>query len=407
MPAEDAPPRTVLSGRLHTGHAGSEDGVVVVEAGRVVRAGPRAGRPRASGGEHHELPPGWTVLPGLVDLHCHGGFGADFSSSPEAEIRRALGALHAHGTTTPVASLVTAARGELLRALPVLAALTGEGLVAGIHLEGPFLSPAHRGAQDPAAMREPDLRLAAELADAAAGALRTMTLAPELPRSRELAELLVSRGVVPSVGHTDADAATVEDALARMAELLRGAGPEPRVPTVTHLFNAMPALHHRAPGPVPACLRAAAAGRAVVELIADGVHLDPYVVRWVFELAGADGIALVTDAMAATGLADGTYRLGPAAVRVRGGAATLVSDGSIAGGTATLLEVLRRTVAAGVALHDALRSATVVPARVLGLAGEVGALVPGAAADLLVVDRGLELRGVMRRGRWIVPCGPG
>jgi N-acetylglucosamine-6-phosphate deacetylase len=144
-----------------------------------------------------------------------------------------------------------------------------------------------------------------------------------------------------------------------------------------------------------------------VELIADGVHLDPYVVRWVFELAGADGIALVTDAMAATGLADGTYRLGPAAVRVRGGAATLVSDGSIAGGTATLLEVLRRTVAAGVALHDALRSATVVPARVLGLAGEVGALVPGAAADLLVVDRGLELRGVMRRGRWIVPCGPG
>jgi N-acetylglucosamine-6-phosphate deacetylase len=256
-------------------------------------------------------------------------------------------------------------------------------------------------------MREPDLRLAAELVDAAAGALRTMTLAPELPRSGELAELLVSRGVVPSVGHTDADAATVQDALARMAELLRGAGPERRVPTVTHLFNAMPALHHRAPGPVPACLRAAAAGRAVVELIADGVHLDPYVVRWVFELVGADGIALVTDAMAATGLADGAYRLGPAAVRVRDGAATLVPDGSIAGGTATLLEVLRRTVVAGVALDDALRSATVVPARVLGLAGEVGSLVPGARADLLVVDRGLELCGVMRRGRWVLPCEQG
>jgi N-acetylglucosamine-6-phosphate deacetylase len=252
-------------------------------------------------------------------------------------------------------------------------------------------------------MLEPDLGLAADLVAAAAGTLRTMTFAPELPGSRGLAELLVAHGVIPSLGHTDADTATVDDALRHLQELLRdapGDGP-PRSPTVTHLFNAMPAIHHRSPGPVPACLRAAAQGRAVVELIADGTHLDPGIVRWAFELAGADSIALVTDGMAATGLTDGTYTLGAAEVRVQDGVASLVSNGSIAGGTATMLEVLRRTVAAGVPLGDALRSATVVPARVLGLAGEAGSLTAGALADLLVVGEDLRLEAVMRRGEWI------
>ncbi|MGQ1838145.1 N-acetylglucosamine-6-phosphate deacetylase [Kocuria turfanensis] len=407
MVAENAPRRAVLSGRVHTGYAIHEDGLVVVEDRRVLYAGPRSGHPDRGPGEHRVLAPGQTVLPGLVDVHCHGGFGADFSSSAEGPIRATLGSFHRQGTTTLVASLVTASREDLLSAAPRLAALTEEGLVAGIHLEGPFLSTARCGAQDPAWMREPDLALAADLIAAAAGTLRTMTFAPELPGSRELAELLVARGVVPSLGHTDADTGTADAALRHLEALLSAVpgGGAPRVPTVTHLFNAMPVIHHRAPGPVPACLRAAAEGRAVVELIGDGTHLDPFIVAWAFQLAGADNIALVTDAMAATGLSDGTYTLGAAEVRVQDGVASLVSNGSIAGGTATMLDVLRQTVAAGVSFDDALRSATVVPARVLGLSGEVGSLRAGALADLLVVGQDLELSAVMRRGEWL-PTGP-
>ncbi len=403
MVSEDSPRRTSLSGRLHTGYAEHEDGLVVVEDGRVVYAGARSGHPSGNRGEHHVLAPGQMILPGLVDVHCHGGFGADFSSSEEGAIRATLDAFHHQGTTTLVASLVTASREDLLAAEPLLAALTGDGLVAGIHLEGPFLSTARCGAQDPAWMRDPDLGLASDLIEAAAGTLRTMTFAPELPDAQELAELLVAHGVVPSLGHTDADAVTVDIALRRLQALLHDAAVDgmPRSPTVTHLFNAMPAIHHRFPGPVPACLRAAAQGRVVVELIADGTHLDPFIVAWVFELAGADNIALVTDGMAATGLSDGTYTLGAAEVRVQDGVASLVSNGSIAGGTTTMLEVLRRTVGAGVPLGDALRSATVVPARVLGLAGEAGSLTTGALADLLVVGANLELGAVMRRGEWV------
>jgi N-acetylglucosamine-6-phosphate deacetylase len=172
---------------------------------------------------------------------------------------------------------------------------------------------------------------------------------------------------------------------------------------VTHLFNAMPVLHHRAPGPVAAALSAAAAGRAVVELIADGVHLAPETVKMVFDLVGADNIALVTDSMAATGLQDGQYRLGSLAVTVLDGVARVDGTGAIAGGTATLLDVVRTAVAAGVPLQDAIRSATAVPAGVLGRSGNVGDLAAGMRADVLIVDAQLALVGVLRGGEWIKP----
>ena len=177
---------------------------------------------------------------------------------------------------------------------------------------------------------------------------------------------------------------------------LFGAGARP---TVTHLFNGMPPLHHRSPGPVAASLRLAAAGTAVVELVADGVHLDPETVRMVFDLVGAANIVLVTDSMAATGLPDGEYRLGPSAVTVRDGVATLAVSGTLAGGTATLLEVLRRTVAAGVDPAAAVLAATAVPARVLGLDAELGSLKPGMRADIVVVDRHFRASAVLRAGR--------
>jgi N-acetylglucosamine-6-phosphate deacetylase len=394
--------RFTVRGRLVSDGDSVPDGLVAVEGGRIAYAGPAAGFDAAGfDGERAAAPEDALILPGLVDLHCHGAVGADFPSAGEAEARRAIGFLHRSGTTTLLASLVTAAPSELLRGAALFAGLRAEGLVEGIHAEGPFLSHARCGAQNPAFLRDPDLGLAARLVEASRGALRTMTYAAELPGAAELVALLAAHGVVPSLGHTDADDGAAAASLRDAAEALADgpAGGTGAVPTVTHLFNGMPPLHHRSPGPVAACLRAAAAGNAVVELVADGVHLDPATVRTVFSLAGASSIALVTDSMAAAGLADGRYMLGPSPVTVAGGVARLDATGSIAGGTATLLDVVRRTVQAGIPVEDAVLSATAVPARVLGLADDRGSLRAGLRADLVVTDAGLNLAGVVRGGR--------
>ncbi|MFP5313097.1 MAG: N-acetylglucosamine-6-phosphate deacetylase, partial [Actinomycetes bacterium] len=320
-----------------------------------------------------EVPAGSLILPGLVDLHCHGAAGGDFPGGDLQSARTAMEFLHRNGTTTLLASLVTASRQDLLRGADTLRRLADEGLVAGIHAEGPFLSHARCGAQDPQFLLDPDPALLRELVEHSGGHLRTMTYAPELPGAAALVAALAEQGVVPSLGHTDADARTTADSLTEAAGLLAaggnaggaaagGADTAQKVtvqevtarPTITHLFNGMPPLHHRSPGPVAACLQLAAAGTVAVELVADGVHLDPVTVRMVFALAGSRNVVLVTDSMAATGLPDGDYDLGPAAVRVHQGEARLRSNGSLAGGTATLLQVVQRTIAAGVDAADAV-----------------------------------------------------
>ncbi|MBW4095945.1 MAG: N-acetylglucosamine-6-phosphate deacetylase [Acidobacteria bacterium] len=345
--------------------------------------------------------PGNLILPGLVDIHNHGAHGGDFPSGNEASARSAIEFLHQRGTTTLLASMVTAPPADLMTGIKLYVRLVHEGLLAGIHLEGPFLSHARCGAQNPHWLQEPDLELLQELVRAGEGQIATMTYAPELPGAAALVDLLTSHGITPSLGHTDSDDATAAASLSQAREGLAGVGFDgvaPR-PTVTHLFNGMPPIHHRAPGPVMACLRAAKAGDAVVELIADNTHLDPRTVLSIFTLVGAANIALVTDSMAAAGLSDGKYMLGPSAVTVRGGVATLDTTGSIAGGTATLLDVVRRTAAAGISLADAVLCATAVPAAVLGLADELGSLRRGLRADVLVVTEELELVEVVRNGR--------
>ncbi|WP_299166323.1 N-acetylglucosamine-6-phosphate deacetylase [uncultured Arthrobacter sp.] len=248
---------------------------------------------------------------------------------------------------------------------------------------------------------DPDLSLTRAVAEAADGHLRTMTYAPELPASDELVDLLASLGVVPSLGHTASSARTAGMSLSHALHALSLHHGPGTVPTVTHLFNGMDPLHHRSPGALSACLRAARAGNAVVELIADNVHLAPETVAMMFELLGADNIALVTDSMAAAGLSDGTYHLGPSEVRVSDGVARLAAGGTIAGGTSTMSELVANAVQAGVPLSDALHSATRVPARVLGLPDTVGVVRPGARADLVVLDETQQVRGVIRNGRWI------
>lgn len=400
----------LIQGAVATDHGIVEGGLLAIDGDRIVYAG------RADHFDEHgfgaadldaanviSLPAGHMLLPGLIDVHNHGGNGGDFPSGDAASARTAVDFLHRAGTTTLLASMVTASPEDLIKGIRVYAGMTGEGLVAGIHLEGPFLSHARCGAQNPAFLLEPDLDLMAKLIEAGQGTITTMTYAPELPGADALVDLLTSHGITPSVGHTDCDTATAAESLEQAREGLDSTGFDgvSGRPTVTHLFNGMPPMHHRSPGPVAACLRAAKAGNAVVELVADGTHLDPETVKTVFELVGAANILLVTDSMAAAGLADGQYMLGPSPVTVSNGVATLDATGSIAGGTATLLQVLRRTTAAGVPFLDALASATAVPAGVLGLTDEVGHLRRGLRADVLIVDAELALQRVMRAGTWL------
>ena len=379
----------LLRGRLVSGRAVVADGLLAVDGDRISYAGPAEGW----GGELPPPAPGVLLLPGLVDVHCHGAAGHSFPDDDLPGVRAAAAHHRAAGTTTLVASLVSAPPDVLRDRLALLAPLVAAGELAGVHLEGPFLSAARCGAQDPAALLPGDPVLLAELL--ATGVVVSMTLAPETAAAAELVTVLRGHGVLPSFGHTDADAATTTAAIRSAA----GSG----ALSATHLFNGMPPLLSRAPGPAGACLAAAARGELVLELVGDGVHLAPETVAAVFDLVGPERIALVSDAMAAAGSADGHYRLGALPVVVTEGVARLVTDagpGAIAGGTARLVDVVRRTVAAGVPLADAVLAATATPAGLLGRT-DVGRLAAGLRADVLVTDEELVPTAVLRGGRWV------
>jgi N-acetylglucosamine-6-phosphate deacetylase len=362
--------------------AGLGDGVVSVEAGVITRVAAVTGAaPRPAG----------VLLPGLIDIHCHGGGGHSFATFDPAEALAAAAYHASAGSTGVIASLVTATPADLLRQVRTLAPLVAGGRLLGIHLEGPFLAPARRGAHAPGLLRDPDPALVADLLAAAGSAIKIVTLAPERTGATAVAEMLRAAGVVVAFGHTDGDYGCMDRALAASG----------RTGLVTHLANAMPPLRHRAAGPVAAALVAAAADRASVELIADGVHVDAGFTRLVFAAAAPGRVVLVTDATAA-GMPDGRYVLGPLEVTVSGGVARLAAEpDAIAGGTSSLLEVVATARAAGVPLAAAARAASEAPARVLRLSGSRGALAPGMVADLVVTDEHLALRRVMRAGRWL------
>jgi N-acetylglucosamine-6-phosphate deacetylase len=338
---------------------------------------------------------GRWVLPGFVDVHVHGGGGASFTEGTSDQARQAAAFHRGQGSTTMLASLVTAPLAELEARAGLLAGLADDGVVAGLHLEGPFLSPARRGAQDPRHMIAPDVAVFKRLHAAARGHLRVITLAPELPGALAVIQAATRAGVTVAVGHTDATAEVT------LAAIDAGAT------HATHLFNGMRPPHHREPGAVGALLDRA---EVTCEVIADGVHLDDIVVRLTARAAGPGRLVLVSDAMAAAGMPDGSYQLGSQRVTVAGGVARLLEDpgrpspsgdAAIAGSTATLADVVRHAVAAGLPVPDVAAAASTTPARVLGLADRTGALRPGLDADLVVCDDDFRPRAVMRQGHWL------
>jgi len=331
-----------------------------------------------------------TVVPGFVDTHVHGGGGANFSVALPSETATAVALHRRHGTTTLVASLVTAGPAELMRQVAELAEDVHTGLLAGIHLEGPWISTKRCGAHEPALMRDPDPDELDRVLALGGGTIRMVTLAPERDGALAAVRRIAEAGAVAAVGHTEA---TYEQTLGAIAA---GA-------TVgTHLFNAMRPIHHREPGPIIALLEDP---RVTVELIADGVHVDPSLYRHVTRSAGPDRVTLITDAMSATGMADGAYHLGPLAVDVVDGVARVAGTQTIAGSTATMDRVFRFAVAhSGLprdeALMSAVRQASINPARALGL--PVAGLIRGAKADLVVLDADLAVTGVLCGGSWVV-----
>jgi N-acetylglucosamine-6-phosphate deacetylase len=360
-------------------------GWVAIGAGRIAAVGgPHRARPRDP--DVIDLNGRW-VLPGFVDLHVHGGGGHGYASA-DPTAASAAGSVHrAHGTTSALASLATAPLDDMVRAAGVLADLADAGALVGVHAEGPFLSPAHAGdgEQNPAAMLKPDPEVLQRLVDACRGHLRMLTIAPELPGALELIKRAVDLDIRVAVGHTGASYQRTVDAIEAGASL------------ATHLFHAQPGLHHREPGAVGALIEHPG---VTVELIADGVHLHDALLAMVFRLCGAERIALVTDAIAAAGAGDGSYRIGSRQVEVRGGVALVEGTTAIAGSTLTQDAALRRAVEAGVPLLDAVTALTGTPARALGIADRVGALVSGHTADLLVLGPRLDVDGVMVAGRW-------
>ncbi len=325
-----------------------------------------------------------TAIPGLVDLQVNGFGGVDFANADAAGYRRAGASLLEHGVTAYQPTLITAPEAELAAALAEVPAGEAAPRILGVHLEGPFLSPARLGVHPPTARRDPDPELLARLL--AAGPVSQMTLAPELPGALELVDLLHARGVVVSCGHSDATAAEAARAFDR------------GVATVTHLFNAMRPFAHRDPGVAAAALTRP---DVVVQAICDGVHLADETVRLVL-VAAAARLALVSDAIAAAGVGDGAYVLGGLPVEVREGVCRR-ADGALAGSAQPLVEGMRRLHALGAPFLEAVAAVTAVPARI-ARRPEVGVLRVGGPADLVRLDDALEVTAVLLAGAEPVPA---
>ncbi len=385
-------PTTVIhASRILTPDDEISDGVIVVEGSRIAAIGHR---------DEMRLPPdavdyvatGMTVVPGFVDVHMHGAGGHDVMEGDARALDRITSTVAKHGTTSIVATTVTAPIEDTCRSLQGIARYIrahenaeSDGLAAeilGIHLEGPFISKARRGVHPPDALAKPSVATLGKFIEAADGLVKIITVAPELPGALELIAAAVAAKIVAAIGHTDAD---YDQARAAIHAGARHA---------VHMYNAMRPFEHRDPGVVGAILTDP---EVTAEVIADLVHVAGPAIQVLIGTKGFDTVLLVSDGIAATGMPDGKYRLGNFEVSVKDGVARN-SEGKLAGSTLTLDRALRNVVALGVPLQDAVRMATVLPARRLGLAGKKGIIAVGADADLVALTADLRVAGVMTRG---------
>ena len=334
---------------------------------------------------------GCYVIPGLTDLHFHGCVGEDFSDATPDGLQKMADYELSRGVTQICPAGMTLGEDQLTRICQNAAAHRaknpGGAELVGLHLEGPFLCKAKKGAQNEAFLHDPDPAMLHRLQQAAQGMVKLVTLAAEQPGALEFIRSAQEDGITVSLGHTTADydtACAAYEAGARQA---------------THLFNAMPPFTHRAPGVVGAAFDHP---QVKVELISDGVHIHPSVVRAVFQLFGAHRVILISDSLRATGMPDGRYPFGGQEIEVHGNRATMADDpNTLAGSVSDLMACMRSAVSFGIPLHDAVRAAAVNPAQVLGIFDRLGSLDVGKTANLAILDRDLNLEDVFFRGQLV------
>ena len=388
----------VTAKRLWDGDRQLDEPLIAIEDGRIVSITRRAD---ARPGDYSTVFdfPGATLAPAFFDAHIHGAAGHDVMEATPEALAAICSLLAAHGTCGFLATTITAPLNQTLRAVSGLARIIREpGLVQGrnlngeplamplgIHLEGPFLSHARRGVHPAEHLMAPDLAVFDHLFEAAEGQIRVLTLAPELPGAAELAAHATARGVRVSVGHSNATAAETRSVMAAGAV------------SATHTFNAMRPLDHREPGILGVVLTA---DSIFSELICDGIHTAPETVELWWRAKGPELTILVTDAMSATGMPDGEYRLGGMAVQVSGGKAMV--NGVLAGSVLTLDNALKNFIAfTGAPLEQALRLTTRNPAAMTGLSDKTGSLAEGQPANLIAVDETGKLVASLVGGRLV------
>ncbi|HKV26708.1 MAG TPA: N-acetylglucosamine-6-phosphate deacetylase [Candidatus Acidoferrales bacterium] len=382
----------IHAGRALTPHEEISDAVVAVEDGKIARIG-RRDEIELSAGAKEILARDMILIPGFVDIHIHGAGGHDVMSSTEEALSTVAKTVARHGTTSLVATTVTAPPDETRRCLEDIARYiaspantdaraTPTAEIVGIHLEGPFISSTCRGVHPPGAIAKPSIALLDRYLEAAGGNVRILTLAPEIPGALDLVEHGYARGIVVALGHTDATYEQAHNAIFRGAR------------HAVHVFNAMRPFSHRETGVLGAVLTD---DSVTAEIIADGVHVDDPAIRLLLAAKGPELVILVSDGTAATGMRDGSYRLGTFDVTVSGGVCRN-REGKLAGSTLTLDRALQNMVRLGVPLLEAVRMATLNPARRIGLDKKKGVLAVGADADLILLTPELKVASIYTRG---------
>lgn len=380
----------IVGGKVVTPSAVIENGTVLCEDGKITFVG--SGKEAAPEPDSQIVDAaGEIVMPGFIDIHFHGSGGDDVMANGAEGIRRISRALMKFGTTGFLATTIAARHSELMKAVEdTIAAETAdagtpEGAeILGLHIEGPYINLKFKGAQPVEGIRDPNFDECRELLSAAAGRIKIMTMAPELPGGMELIRFLKANGVEASLGHSEADYDTA------LAAIDAGAT------RATHLYNAMSGVHHRKPGLASAVLNEPG---IQAELICDGVHVHPQMAQLAWRAKGRDGLTLITDATAAQGVGDGTFTLGDFQIQVRGPLCTLMDGVTIAGSVLTMNQAVGNAIDfTGMSLMDAAYTSSLAPAQACGVANRKGSIEVGKDADLAVLNPDFSIFHTIRAG---------